>query len=83
MLQTIQAHVWKLKNLYYSRLRKILRKFKIFMKQILKQYILRGEFIVTSIYVMKAEKPQLISKRTKSGRSNLQIGKRKERLEWK
>lgn len=53
------------------------------MKQILKQYILRGEFIVTSIYVMKAEKSQLIPKRTKNGRSNLQIGKRKERLEWK
>lgn len=34
-------------------------------------------------YVMKAEKSQLITipKGTKSGHSNLQIGKRKERLE--
>lgn len=47
------------------------------------KHILTGEFIVASIYVMKAEKSQLITipKGTKSGHSNLQIGKRKERLE--
>lgn len=53
------------------------------MGNILKHYIPTGEFIVASIYVMKAEKSQLttIPKGTKSEHSNLQIGKRKERLE--